>query len=101
MSEHLGPYAPEGASCDVCGSGGKRCIVEPESGAYVCEDCQAFHERAIEAAAQALDPMAFGDRPASNALDIQRRRTKARTTAQTAVKAYLEFADEPITQEVD
>jgi hypothetical protein len=32
--------APKGVTCDVCGSAKKRCVVDPETEAYVCEDCQ-------------------------------------------------------------
>jgi hypothetical protein len=46
------PRAPEGASCDSCGSGGEPCVIDGDS--YICEDCRAFHERAIDAATVAV-----------------------------------------------
>jgi len=77
--------APDGVTCDCCASGAKRCTVEPESGAYICEDCTAFHKRALEAATAAIlhgyvgcEVRVFADQMAS-----------------VAVKAYLEFTDEP------
>lgn len=40
-----------GVTCDSCAQGGKTCTVEPETESYICEDCTAFHEVAIAAAA--------------------------------------------------
>jgi hypothetical protein len=78
-------------TCDSCAEGPKHC--QTIGDAYVCDDCIAFHERAVDAATEAVtrDYALFGSLygaaiPLSDDL--------IREIVALGVKAYCEFTDE-------
>lgn len=74
-------------TCDQCAKQGI-CIVY--EAAYICEECQAFHERALDAAHDAV--RGTGLVPTLRDHDIDR-------LTWAAVKAYIEFTDEEATSD--
>lgn len=69
-------------TCDCCARGDYP-IVQVDGDASVCLDCVDFHERALDAASAAMVEAFKGGTAAM------------REYAAVAVKAYLEFTDEP------
>ena len=81
-----------GGTCDQCAEGPKEIAeVDPATEAYICVDCMGFHERAIDAATEAVLAMP----QVSVVVGAERYRDITREVVATAVKAYCEFTDEP------
>jgi hypothetical protein len=74
MTSEGGASGTVSAVCDQCAQRGD-CITVGD--AYVCDKCVAFHERALDHAAKALEPA-------------------MRNLAAMAIKAYCEFTDESV-----
>lgn len=72
-------------TCDQCAKQGI-CLVNGE--AYICEECQEFHEHALDAAHDAIRET--GLVPLLRDHDVDR-------IAWAAVKAYTEYVNEPST----
>ncbi len=89
------------ATCDQCSKPGK-CISLGD--AYICEECVAFHERAIDAAVDAVDKdyALFGN---LHGKAIEMGRDMLREIVGVAVKTYCEYpypddgGDGPVTDD--
>lgn len=79
--------ATECGTCDACAEGGKR-LVCVDAGdmdaAWICEDCIAFHEAAVDAAFATMNPNNF-------TLGEWVNPEFFRARLATAIKAYCEF----------
>lgn len=70
-------------TCDQCAQQGI-CLVDGGE-CYICEECLGFHERALDAAHEALRVTGLVPSLRDHQID---------TLAWAAVKAYIEFADD-------
>lgn len=80
-------------TCDACAEHGV-CVID-DGGAYVCDRCVGFHERAIDAAAEALYDLRYRRSPNTSPPPwpsyFQSGRDEMREQARVAVTAYDEF----------